>query len=132
MIETKRQRTIVTCLKITKELLKETKMNEEIKIRKLTEEEGGGYLAEYTYLKGCMADGESKIEALQELEKAKESWLLSAKEFCMEVPEKIKYKRINITFPEKLLEKFDDVLKNELHMSRSAFFQQSVQQSLLR
>jgi len=52
-------------------------MNEEIKIRKLTEEEGGGYLAEYTYLKGCMADGETKIEALQELEKAKESWLLS-------------------------------------------------------
>jgi len=31
---------------------KEMKMNEEIKIRKLTEEEGGGYLAEYTHLKG--------------------------------------------------------------------------------
>lgn len=111
---------------------KEKMMNEEIKIRKLTEEEGGGYLAEYVHLKGCMADAESKIEALQELEKAKESWLLSAKEFGMEVPEKIKYKRINITFPEKLLEKLDNVLKNELHMSRSAFFQQSVQQSLIR
>jgi len=49
------------------------KMNEEIKIWKLTEEEGGGYLAEYTHLKGCMADGETKIEALKELEKAKES-----------------------------------------------------------
>ncbi len=49
----------------------------------------------------------------------------------MEVPEKIKYKRINITFPEKLLERLDKVLKNELHMSRSAFFQQSVQKSLL-
>jgi predicted RNase H-like HicB family nuclease len=108
------------------------KMNEEIKIRKLTEEEGGGYLAEYTYLKGCMADGETKIEALQELEKAKESWLLAANELGMEIPEKVKYKRINITFPEKLLEKLDEVLKNELHMSRSAFFQQSVQQSLLR
>jgi predicted RNase H-like HicB family nuclease len=107
-------------------------MNEEIKIRKLTEEEGGGYLAEYTHLKGCMADGESKIEALQELEKAKESWLLSAKEFGIEVPEKIKYKRINITFPAKLLERLDDILKNELHMSRSAFFQQSVHQSLVR
>jgi predicted RNase H-like HicB family nuclease len=97
-------------------------MNEEIKIRKLTEEEGGGYLAEYTHLKGCMADGESKIEALEELEKAKESWLLSAKEFGIEVPEKIKYKRINITFPEKLLERLDDILKNELHMSRVLFF----------
>ena len=103
------------------------KMNEEIKIRKLTDAEGGGYLAEYIHLKGCMADGETKIEALQELEKAKES----AKEFGMEVPEKIKYKRINITFPEKLLERLDDVLKSELHMSRSAFFQQSVQRSLM-
>ncbi len=105
-------------------------MNEEIKIRKLTQEEGGGYLAEYTQLKGCMADGETKIEALQELEKAKESWLLSAQEFGMETPEKIKYKRINITFPEKLLAQLDRVLKNDLHMSRSAFFQQSAQQSL--
>ena len=105
-------------------------MNEEIKIRKLTPEEGGGYLAEYTQLKGCMADGETKIEALQELEKAKESWLLSAQEFGMETPEKIKYKRINITFPEKLLAQLDKLLKNDLHMSRSAFFQQSVQQTL--
>lgn len=105
-------------------------MNEEIKIRKLTDEEGGGYLAEYTHLKGCMADGETKIEALQALEKAKESWLLAANELGMEVPEKIKYKRINITFPEKLLEKLDEVLKSELHMSRSAFFQQSVYQIL--
>ncbi len=60
------------------------KMNKEIKIRKLTNAEGGGYLAEYIHLKGCIADGETKIEALQELEKAKESWLLSAKEFGME------------------------------------------------
>jgi len=107
-------------------------MNEEIRIRKLTEEEGGGYLAEYINLKGCMADGESKIEALQELEKAKESWLLSAKEFGIETPDKIKYKRINITFPEKLLKRLDNLLQNELQISRSAFFQQSVQQSLMK
>jgi predicted RNase H-like HicB family nuclease len=59
-------------------------MNEEIKIRKLTDYEGGGYLAEYTHLKGCMADGETKIEALEE----------------------------------------------NLHITRSAFFQQSVYKSL--
>jgi len=105
-------------------------MNEEIKIRKLTEEEGSGYLAEYTHLKGCMADGETKMEALQELEKAKESWLKAAHEFGMDVPEKIKYKRINITFPEKLLARLDAKLKHELHMSRSAFFQQAVQQMI--
>ena len=108
----------------------EMKMNEEIKIRKLSDKEGGGYLAEYTYLKGCMADGETKIEALEELEKAKESWLMAADEFSMTSEEKILYKRINISFPENLLAKLDKALKNNLHMSRSAFFQQSVQKSL--
>ena len=104
-------------------------MDEEIKIRKLSPEEGGGYLAEYTYLKGCIADGETKIEALQELEKAKESWLRASAEFGIS-GEKVKYRRINISFPEPLLEKLDLALKNSLHMSRSAFFQQSVQKSL--
>ena len=70
---------------------KEMKMNEEIRIQKLTDVESGDYLAEYSHLKGCMADGETKIEALEELEKAKDNWLLSAHEFGMEVPEKIKY-----------------------------------------
>jgi predicted RNase H-like HicB family nuclease len=104
--------------------------NEEIKIRKLTDEEGGGYLAEYTQLKGCMADGETKLEALKALEKAKESWLLSAGELGVAVPEKIRYKRINITLPEPLLNRLDTALKETLHMSRSAFFQQSIQKSL--
>ncbi|MEA3314305.1 MAG: hypothetical protein U9Q30_00415 [Campylobacterota bacterium] len=105
-------------------------MNEEIKIRKLTDYEGGGYLAEYTNLKGCMADGETKIEALEELEKAKESWLISAKEFNINQKEKIKYKRISVSFPETLLNQLDNILKEKLHISRSAFFQQSVYKSL--
>ena len=63
----------------------ENSMNEEIRIRKLTDDEGGGYLAEYMYLKGCMADGETKL---------------------------------------------DKALKENLHISRSAFFQQSVYKSL--
>jgi len=101
-------------------------MNEEIRIRKLSDAEGGGYLAEYTNLKGCIADGETKLEALQELEKAKESWLIAAEEFGMDTPEKVRYKRINITLPEPLLQRFDHTLKQTLHMSRSAFFQQSI------
>ena len=105
-------------------------MNEEIKICKLTTEEGGGYLAEYINLKGCMADGETKVEALQALEKAKESWLMAADAFGIKSEEKIKYKRINITFPENLLTKLDKALKDNFHMSRSAFFQQSVKKSL--
>ena len=107
-------------------------MNEEIKISKLTKEEGGGYLAEYTNLKGCMADGETKLEALQELELAKESWLMAAKEFGVKNEEKIKYKRINISFPENLLAKLDTALKETYHISRSAFFQQSVKDTLAK
>lgn len=97
-------------------------MNEEIKISKLTDYEGGGYLAEYTHLKGCMADGETKIEALEELEKAKE--------FKINYKEKIKYKRISVSFPETLLHQLDKALKDDLHITRSAFFQQSVYKSL--
>jgi len=105
-------------------------MNEEIKISKLTKEEGGGYLAEYINLKGCMADGETKIEALQELEIAKVSWLNAADELGVKTQEKIKYKRINITIPENLLIKLDTALKETFHMSRSSFLQQSVKKSL--
>jgi len=105
-------------------------MNEEIKISKLTQEEGGGYLAEYINLKGCMADGETKIEALQELEKAKDSWMMAANEFGVKTSEKIKYRRINITMPENLLLKLDMALKETFHMSRSSFLQQSVKKSL--
>ena len=105
-------------------------MSEEIRIRQLTDIEGGGYMTEYINLKGCIADGETKIEALEELEKAKISWLMSAKEFGIKSEEKIKYKRINISFPENLLNKLDKALKETLHMSRSAFFQQSVQKNL--
>jgi len=46
---------------------------------------------------------------------------MSAKEFNMASEEKIVYKRINICFPEKLLAKLDDTLKENLHMSRSFF-----------
>lgn len=105
-------------------------MKEEIKISKLSQEEGGGYLAEYINLKGCIADGETKIEALKELEKAKESWLMAANEFGLQSEEKIKYKRINITIPENLLVKLDTALKETFHMSRSTFLQQSVRKSL--
>ncbi len=100
---------------------------DEIKIRALTQEEGGGFLAEYINLKGCMADGETKFEALEELEKAKESWLLASVEFAMN--EKVVYKRVNITFPEKLLNNLDVMLHN-LHISRSAFLQQLVAKEL--
>jgi predicted RNase H-like HicB family nuclease len=50
-------------------------------IRKLSEAEGGGYLAEFPDLPGCMADGESPEEAYRESHGALASYLASLEKF---------------------------------------------------
>lgn len=52
-----------------------------IHIRSLSSQEGGGYLATIPALPGCMADGESREEAIREISDAAESWLQTAEEF---------------------------------------------------
>jgi antitoxin HicB len=67
------------------------KMNRKLKypvtIRPLTKEEGGGYLVEFPDLPGCMADGETVEEALNEAESAMKSWIETAKNFGDDIPE---------------------------------------------
>lgn len=46
-------------------------------LRKLSQAEGGGYLAEFPDLPGCMADGETPEEALRESQDALKSYLAS-------------------------------------------------------
>lgn len=58
-----------------------------ITIRPLTKEEGGGYLVEFPDLPGCIADGETVEEALQEAEDSLQAWLTTAEEFGDEIPE---------------------------------------------
>lgn len=58
-----------------------------ITIRPLTKEEGGGYLAEFPDLPGCIADGETIEETLHEAEDALKTWLATAKEFGDPIPE---------------------------------------------
>lgn len=58
-----------------------------ISIRPLTKEEGGGYLAEFPDLPGCMADGETVEDALHEAEDALQAWIATAKEFGDPIPE---------------------------------------------
>lgn len=48
-------------------------------IRELSEAEGGGYLAEFPGLPGCMADGPTPDEALAESRDALASYLASVK-----------------------------------------------------
>lgn len=63
-----------------------SKLKYTVTIRPLTKEEGGGYLAEFPDLPGCIADGETVEEALHEAESALNSWLATAKEFGDSVP----------------------------------------------
>lgn len=63
------------------------RLNYEIKLRKLAEDEGGGWVAEIPLLPGCMADGKTPEEALMNLEDAKKCWLETCLELGRPVPE---------------------------------------------
>jgi len=52
-----------------------------IEIRPLTEKEGGGFLATFPDLPGCMADGETPEEAVAEAKDAFECWMEAQKEW---------------------------------------------------
>ena len=56
-------------------------------IRHLNNEEGGGYLIEFPDLPGCMSDGDSIVEAIQNGEDALQAWLQAAKESGRRIPE---------------------------------------------
>lgn len=62
-------------------------LNYEIKIRKLSEEEGGGWFAEIPLLPGCMSDGETTEEAIANLNDAKKGWIETSLALGREVPE---------------------------------------------
>lgn len=64
-----------------------SKLKYPVTIRPLSKEEGGGYLAEFPDLPGCVADGKTIEEALHEAEDALKAWLNTAKEFGDTIPE---------------------------------------------
>jgi antitoxin HicB len=49
-------------------------------VRPLSEEGGGGYLAEFPDLPGCIADGDTVEEAIEQASDALESWFITARE----------------------------------------------------
>jgi antitoxin HicB len=57
-----------------------------VTLRPLSEEEGGGWLAEFPDLPGCMADGETPEEAIRESEDAMKSWLAAMREGDRPIP----------------------------------------------
>jgi antitoxin HicB len=59
----------------------------EIHIRPLSEEDGGGYLATVPELPGCMSDGETRADALANVEDAIATWLHIARKHGDPIPE---------------------------------------------
>ena len=57
-----------------------------VEVRPLAQEDGGGYLATFPDLPGCMADGETPEEAIQHGLDAAMSWLKTAKEYGDLIP----------------------------------------------
>ena len=55
-------------------------------VRQLSSEDGGGFLVTFPDLPGCMADGESIVEAISNAMDAEESWLATAREFGDQIP----------------------------------------------
>ena len=99
----------------------------EIIIRKISEEDGGGYFAYYKDFKGVMGDGETADEAIEDVKSAFKSYLevaLENKEKINEPSHLMKTKRINITVPIYALEKIDNYAKS-LNMNRSTFLVES-------
>jgi predicted RNase H-like HicB family nuclease len=56
-------------------------------IEQLSEEDGGGYLATVPELPGCMSDGETRAEALTNVEDAIATWLHCARKHGDSIPE---------------------------------------------
>ncbi|CAM4060333.1 type II toxin-antitoxin system HicB family antitoxin [Saccharibacillus endophyticus] len=61
--------------------------NYKIEIQALTLEDGGGFLATVPSLPGCMSDGETPVEALENVQDAIKAWIETAQELGRSIPE---------------------------------------------
>lgn len=57
-----------------------------VRIERLADEDGGGYLATVPDLPGCMSDGTTPEEALKNVQDAIASWIAAAQEWDVDVP----------------------------------------------
>ena len=62
------------------------KLEYAVRIERLADSDGGGYVATVPDLPGCMSDGETPEEALKNVQDAIESWMEAAKEWNEEIP----------------------------------------------
>ena len=71
------------------------KLNYKVEVIKLSEENGGGYLAYVPKLPGCMSDGETPEEALKNVQDAIKCWIETEKELGRTIPVFEEYKDEN-------------------------------------
>lgn len=62
------------------------KLQYQVNLRPISEEDGGGWLAEIPDLSGCYSDGETPEEALNNIKEAKETWIKTALKRGQEIP----------------------------------------------
>ncbi|MEH6952247.1 type II toxin-antitoxin system HicB family antitoxin [Nitrobacter sp. NHB1] len=62
------------------------KLEYAVRIDRLADTDGGGYLATVPELPGCMSDGATPEEALRNVQQAIASWIESAEEWKQDVP----------------------------------------------
>jgi antitoxin HicB len=62
------------------------KLEYAVRIERVADSDGGGYLATVPDLPGCMSDGDTPEEALKNVQEAIESWIEAAKEWNEDVP----------------------------------------------
>jgi predicted RNase H-like HicB family nuclease len=62
------------------------KLEYSVRIERLAESDGGGYLATVPDLPGCMSDGDTPEEALHNVQDAIASWIAAAKEWKQDIP----------------------------------------------
>ena len=62
----------------------------------LSEEDGGGWLAEVPELDGCISDGKTPQEALNNIQEVIISWIEIAQERNQQIPEPKLYNRIRV------------------------------------
>jgi antitoxin HicB len=62
------------------------KLEYAVRIERLAESDGDGYLATVPDLPGCMSDGETPEEALKNVQEAIAAWIEAAKESNLDIP----------------------------------------------
>lgn len=77
--------------------------NYRIVLQRLSEEDGGGFVATVPSLPGCMSDGETVVEAMSNIQDAIQAWIETARELGRKIPSPDDVYRAEEDFSGKLL-----------------------------